>query len=136
MNVQAAYLHILGDVVNSVGVIIASIIIWLTDGRMWYMDPICTYIFSVIVFYTTRITFFHCLRMLMEGTPPEVSYDGLKKSVSRVPGVLDVHCLHVWSISENKNACSMHVRVKPDTDPLKEINVIIREKFGIFHSAV
>ena len=50
----AAYLHILGDIVNSIGVIIASIIIWLSDGKLWYVDPICTYLFSLIVFYTTE----------------------------------------------------------------------------------
>lgn len=61
LNVEAAYLHLLGDVINSLGVLIAAIIIYFTDGRMWYFDPICTYVFGVIVFYTTRITFAHCI---------------------------------------------------------------------------
>ena len=72
MNVEAAYLHLLGDVINSIGVLIAALVIYFTDGRLWYFDPMCTYIFSVIVFYTTRITFAHCISMLMEQTPANI----------------------------------------------------------------
>lgn len=120
---------------NSIGVIIASIIIWLSDGELWYVDPICTYVFSIIVFYTTRITFMHCLRMLMEGTPPEISFEGMKKSLKKIPGVIDVHCLHVWSISDNKNAASMHIKAAPNTDPLHQVLKLLKDKFGIFHTA-
>jgi len=87
LNVQAAYLHILGDIINSIGVIIASLAIWLSDGRLWYFDPICTYVFTIIVFYTTRITFAHCMRMLMEATPIEVANDSVKKALLRIYGV-------------------------------------------------
>jgi len=61
LNVEAAYLHILGDIINSVGVLIASLLIYFSDGRLWYFDPICTYVFGVLVFYTTRITFSYCI---------------------------------------------------------------------------
>ena len=91
-------MHILGDIVNSIGVIIASLIIWASGGNYVWIDPICTYIFSIIVFYTTRITFLHVTRMLMEGTPAEVSFEGIQKAVLRVHGVKSVYCLHVWSI--------------------------------------
>lgn len=74
LNVEAAYLHILGDVINSVGVLIASLMIYFTDGRWWIADPICTYIFAILVFYTTRITFVYCIRMLMETAPNDFEF--------------------------------------------------------------
>lgn len=61
LNVQAAYLHIIGDIINSLGVLIASLLIYFSDGKLWYCDPICTYVFGVLVFYTTRITFTYCI---------------------------------------------------------------------------
>lgn len=61
LNVQAAYLHIIGDIINSLGVLIASLLIYFSDGKLWYCDPICTYLFGFLVFYTTRITFTYCI---------------------------------------------------------------------------
>jgi len=135
LNVQAAYLHILGDVINSVGVIIASLIIWLSDGRLWYFDPICTYVFSLIVFYTTRKTFSHCIRMLMEATPSEIANDTVTKALLRVHGVLSVHCLHIWAISEGKNAISVHIVCQNGSEPLKTVDTMLRGTFGINHIA-
>ena len=61
----------MGDIINSFGVLIASLIIYFSDGKYWYCDPICTYIFAILVFYTTRITFVYCLEMLMETAPQD-----------------------------------------------------------------
>ena len=80
-------MHLLGDVINSVGVIIAALIITLTDGRMWYFDPICTYIFGIIVFITTRIVFTDCINMLMENTPKDMDTKELLKALQFVAGV-------------------------------------------------
>lgn len=68
MNVDAAYLHVLGDLLNSVGVILAALIIVIFP-KMWYMDPICTYMFSIIVMWTTTPIVKNCIQILMEGTP-------------------------------------------------------------------
>ena len=76
---------------------------------MWYMDPICTYIFTIIVFYTTRITFMYCLRILMESTPLEINTSLIKKELKKVKGIKDVHDIHVWSLSDGKNAITAHL---------------------------
>ena len=136
LNVEAAYLPILGDVINSIGVIIASLAIWLSDGRLWYFDPMCTYIFSIIVFYTTRITFAHCIRMLMEATPHEIANDAVRKSVLKIKGVISIHCLHIWALSDQKNAISMHLVCRQNCEPLKEVDQMLRDKFNINHIVV
>ena len=111
MNVQAAYLHILGDVINSIGVMIASLLIYFSNGRFWYADPICTYIFGLLVFYTTRITFVYCIEMLMETCPDNVDYELVQRALSEIKGVLSVHDLHIWSLSDGKVCCTVHLTV-------------------------
>lgn len=76
MNIDGATLHVLGDLIMSIGVIIASIIIYMWPN-LWYADPICTYIFSVIVSVTTIPIFKKCLSIMMEGTPDEVNIEEL-----------------------------------------------------------
>ena len=72
MNIDAAYLHVMGDMLMSVGVIIAAIIIYYFPS-MWYADPICTYLFSIIVMFTTIPIVKSCIRILMEGTPSNIN---------------------------------------------------------------
>lgn len=128
-------MHILGDVLNSVGVIIASFIIWISGDKLWYFDPICTYFFSIIVLYTTRKTFSHCIVMLMEATPIEIANDSVTKALLRLEGVISVHCLHIWAISEGKNAISVHLVCSNEAEPLKDVDFMLRERFQIHHIA-
>ena len=71
LNVEAAYLHVLGDLLNSIGVILAATII-LIWPHLWYVDPICTYIFALIAVYTTIQTFSQCIRTFLEATPENI----------------------------------------------------------------
>jgi len=128
-------LHILGDVLNSIGVIIASFIIWMSGNKLWYFDPICTYVFSIIVLYTTRKTFTHCITMLMEATPMEIANESVTKALMRVEGVISVHCLHIWAISEGKNAISVHLVCNDKSEPLRKVDEMLRLNFGINHIA-
>ena len=73
INVNAAYLHVLGDMIMSVGVIIAATIIFF-DENLWWVDPICTYVFSIIVVFTTIPIFKSCIKVKMEGTPRSSSF--------------------------------------------------------------
>jgi len=83
LNVEAAYLHILGDVLNSCGVIIAASLIYL-DKNLWFLDPLCTFFFGLIVFWTTRITLMQCVYILMEATPEEYDVDEIESDLNRI----------------------------------------------------
>ena len=98
LNVEAAYLHVLGDLLNSIGVILAATII-LIWPNLWYVDPICTYIFALIAVYTTIKTFGRCIATFLEATPENIDYDEIQRELLRIPGVDEVHDLHIWSIS-------------------------------------
>ena len=111
LNVEAAYLHVLGDLLNSIGVILAATII-LIWPNLWYVDPLCTYFFSLIVFYTTFKTFGQCIATFLECSPENIDYDEVRKSLLQISGVDDVHDLHIWSISQDKHAFTVHLTLR------------------------
>lgn len=107
-------LHVLGDCIMSIGIIIAASIIAIWP-QLWMIDPICTYLFGVIVMFTTWPVTKRCFKVLMEGTPEQFDTKALVADIwaLNVEGeektILDVHDLHVWSISVGKLAMTVHV---------------------------
>ena len=71
INQRAAYIHIIGDLIQSIGVIIAAVVIYYRPDYM-LIDPICTFLFAIIVFFTTTAIVGECIRVLMEATPSDV----------------------------------------------------------------
>jgi len=120
MNVDAAALHVLGDLLNSVGVILAAVIVVISDGKLWYMDPICTYVFSIIVMFTTTPVVKTCIQILMEGTPFNFPLQKLKFDIINLDpeSIIEVHDLHVWQLAAGKNTMSAHIISKK---PLKTL---------------
>jgi zinc transporter 2 len=98
LNVESAYLHVLGDMLMSCGVILAAIVIYIWPSAK-IADPICTYLFSVIVGFTSFPVVKECISVLMEGSPSDLDYDSLKNDVFNTEGVEEVHDFHVWSVS-------------------------------------
>lgn len=138
INVQAAYLHVLGDLLNSVGVVLASACIYAWP-QLWYLDPICTCFFALIIVWTTRITFCQCIYMLMECTPHELDPKEIARLFSEVDGVSNIHDLHTWALSQSKFALSVHVRYVAGTCPDEirvKIEQLARHKFHINHLCI
>ena len=110
INVRAALIHVLGDFLQSIGVLISSILIKVNPDYK-IADPICTILFALIVFFTTFTILRDTLRILMEGTPSGISYDLVKKDLLKIQGVSNVHDLHMWSITVDKLAVMVHLQV-------------------------
>ena len=108
INVESAYLHVMGDMLMSVGVIIASVIVYVNPA-LKIADPICTYLFSIIVCFTTIPVFKDCIRVMMEGTPEHIDIEKLMEDIFAIEGVEEIHDFHVWSISVGKFALSAHI---------------------------
>ena len=94
----------------SIGVIIAAIIIYFFPS-MWYADPICTYLFSFIVFFTTIPIIKNIIVVMMEGAPSNINVEELKEDIYNECGndVVNVHDLHVWTISQGKHSMTGHI---------------------------
>jgi zinc transporter 2 len=121
INLHAAYLHVLGDLLQSISVLIAGIVIWIFPT--WkIIDPICTLLFCVIVLRSTFGTFKSSLSVLMEEVPPNLSWSKIYDSIAQVEGVSNVHDLHIWSVSHGRPALSVHVNATDTQRALVDIS--------------
>ncbi|XP_028955528.1 metal tolerance protein B-like isoform X2 [Malus domestica] len=112
INIQGAYLHVIADMIQSVGVMVAGGIIWARPDWL-VVDLICTLIFSVFAVSTTISMLKNIYGILMERTPSEIDIAGLEKGIKRIKGVRDVHDLHVWALTVGKTVLSCHVTSEP-----------------------
>ena len=137
LNVTAAFVHVLGDALQSVGVMIAAALIWYSDDRWSIADPICTFIFSVLVLFTTARLVKQSVGVLMEGAPEGIDPAVVEEALHAVQGVLEVHDLHVWSLSVGKPSLSVHLLSKEDAHGvLREATTMLGRKFNIHHSTI
>ncbi|KAJ6408985.1 hypothetical protein OIU84_008642 [Salix udensis] len=112
INIQGAYLHVMADLIQSVGVMIAGAIIWAKPEWL-VVDLICTLLFSTFVLFTTLPMLRDIFCILMESTPREISVGRLESGLKCINGVQDVHSLHVWSLTVGKPVLSCHVIAEP-----------------------
>ncbi|MES1910607.1 MAG: hypothetical protein MHM6MM_003178 [Cercozoa sp. M6MM] len=139
VNVRAAYIHILGDLIQSIGVVIAAVLIWIDPEKFRIADPICTFVFSLIVLYTTWHLISDAMRVLMQMAPADASRDSVTEALLSTPGVKQVHDVHVWSVSLGKPVISAHIVISsaPDFDAIRqEAAEMLARRFGLRHSTL
>lgn len=137
LNAKAAYLEVMSDLLGSVAVIAASLIIMFTGWTI--VDPIVSGLIGLMIVPRTWKLIKDCVHILMEGTPDGVNLEKLQSSIMAVEGVLDVHDLHVWTITSGRDALTAHVLIDEAVDPdilLAKISRIAQEEFGLHHSTL
>ena len=91
LNVRATIVHILGDIFQSIGVVIASILIWINPDKLKIADPIITFVFGIVILFTTVKIVRDCIAVLMEGTPMELKLDEFEGKIKLLEGVNEIH---------------------------------------------
>lgn len=138
INVRAAFIHVLGDLIQSVGVLIAGLLIlWKPDWEI--IDPICTLMFSVIVLSTTIYIIRDALVVLLEGRPSSIDFRLVFDALERIEGVRKVHDLRIWALTMNKVAISVHLEIDPGADSqqiLKTTTQMLRRQFNVHESTI
>lgn len=139
LNVRSAYWHVLGDALASVGVIIGGVIM-LLSGWFW-VDPIISVFIGLIITLAAWRILKEGLSVLLEATPKQVNITEMVNALSRMPGVKDVHDIHVWSISPELHAMSCHVLIDdlPTSQAAgirQKIEAVLRRQFHIEHTAL
>ncbi|CAD6188302.1 unnamed protein product [Caenorhabditis auriculariae] len=132
VNVRAALIHVIGDLVQSIGVLAAALIIKFTGWTI--ADPICTFLFSLIVLFTTVTVLKDIFFVLMEATPSHFDLKAVKDALSELDGVKGVHDLHLWSIGMDKTAFSVHLALDSQDRAMETVakaRALIRMKFGV-----
>lgn len=136
LNVKGAYLHMAADALVSVGVLVAGIVISRTD---WYIiDPIIGLIVAVVILISTWNLLHDSLRLTLDGVPTSIDSQKVVGAIRALPGVDDVHHIHIWAISTTENALTAHIVLK-QPEGMQEVKHLIRhrlEDFGIGHATL
>lgn len=109
LNIRAAFLHVIGDMLGSVGAIIAALVIMLFDWG--WADPLASVIVAIIVLISGYRVTKDSVHVLMEGAPSNIEMEQIIRVFKSKPGILDIHDLHVWCITSGQNALSCHAVV-------------------------
>lgn len=134
LNVRAAYLHVVGDLLGSLGVIASGIILWFTQWNP--IDPIITILFAVAILFGSGRVIKQTVSILMESAPEGIDPEEIQKEILAIPTVKEVHDLHVWSASSKKAILSVHIIALDTHKVLQETHRRIEEKYGIQHMTV
>jgi zinc transporter 2 len=119
----------------SVGVIIAAVVINIKPS--WTLaDPLCTYLFSVIIMCTSIPVFKDCILVLMEGTPGDIDIEQLETDILEIKDVEQIHDLHIWSISAGKHSMSCHIVSQHPLRTLQQVTDLCRRKYKLFHTTI
>lgn len=128
-------MHILGDLLLSVGVVISSCVIYYfpTKEYTWskYFDPLCTLIFSLVICYTCKDTLTESVFVLMEGAPNEVKTAGLRKKLVSIEGVNKLEAFHCWSLSRGKYAMSCQIECSGNSQEILEKALKVAKEYKI-----
>jgi cobalt-zinc-cadmium efflux system protein len=139
MNIRGAFLHLVGDAVSSVGVILSGIIILLTGWVI--VDPLVSIGIGVLIIFGAARLISEAVNVLLEGTPPNIDMQEVVGAIMTVPGVCSVHDLHIWCLTPQLCSMSGHVILDPDTgipsrDVLAKISQLMDTDYGIQHTTI
>lgn len=139
LNIRSAFFHVLGDLVASLGVLIGGGIIWLTG---WYIvDPLLAASIALLLVWGAWNILSDAFHILLEGVPRGISLTEVKRELTALPAVRDIHELHIWSICSNIYALSTHALIH-DSDAnqfestLTDMKELLETKFHITHSTI
>ncbi|MCA9504891.1 MAG: cation transporter [Spirochaetaceae bacterium] len=137
LNVRGAWLHVASDALASVGVLASGLGIW-AFGWLW-LDPAVSIVVSGLVLYSAWQLAREALDVLMEGVPAHLDPEEIRATLLAVPGVADLHCLHVWTIGSADVSLSSHLVVEAGREPDALLSVVrdrLGERFGIEHTTI
>ncbi len=134
LNVRAALLHVMGDLLGSVAALVSGVVILYTDWTT--IDPILSLIIVGLILFSSLRVLREALHALMEGVPPQFDLAEVGRALAAVEGVESVHDLHIWSLSASHSALSAHVVLRDAADwpeILDALEALLRERFRIEH---
>ncbi len=137
LNIKGAYLEVWSDMLGSLGVIVAAVVIYFT-GWTW-VDTLVAAGIGLWVLPRTWVLLKESLNVLLEGTPEGVELQEVASAMRGVPGVMEVHDLHVWVLTSGKNSLTAHVVHSFDVAPssvITGVQAVVAERFNVFHTTI
>lgn len=137
LNLRGAYFEVVSDLLASIGVIVAAIVIYFTGWS--YADPLFSVGIGLFIILRTWKLFRESLGVLLEGTSKEVDFPALERAISAIPGVRKVHDLHVWSLTSGVCAMSGHVVLEPGAEGeavRRQVDDLLQREHKIGHTTI
>ena len=138
LNIRAAFMHMLGDAISAVGIIVGAVAIHFTGIAV--IDPILSVLIGGLIIWTAWDIIQESLNVLLEGLPRGMELDQVTGAMRKLDGVIDVHDLHIWSLGSSAHALSCHVLIE-DMPPSESNTILLRInellcRFDIHHSTI
>ncbi len=139
INTRGAFWNVLGDAVASVGVITSALLVRWTGDPLW--DTLVTFFVAAIILYGAYGLLRSTMQILLEVAPPHIDLADVKRQVESLEGVVNVHDLHVWTLTPGKHSASLHVSIARDQIPTfhqvtKRIEGLLVDRFGLEHATI
>ncbi len=139
LNLRSAFVHLMGDVISTVGAVIAGVIIYFT-GANW-LDPFVSVLIGFLILYNAWGILRDAVDILLEATPRDVNIKEMVKDIAAVEGVLGVHDIHVWSLTQSLRTMSAHIltddlQISAGGTIQRQINEILRHRYNISHATL
>jgi cobalt-zinc-cadmium efflux system protein len=138
LNVRGAAVHVAGDLLGSVGAILAAVIILWTGWTP--VDPLLSMVVAILILRSAWMITRQSAHILMEGAPQGLQPPDIKADlIQNVPGLEDVHHIHIWSLTQERHLVTLHARIQQDADPdalLNAVNTRLVERFNVDHVTV
>jgi cobalt-zinc-cadmium efflux system protein len=137
LNMRGAALHVLGDMLGSAAAIVAAVVILWTGWTP--IDPILSVLVALLVLKSAWMLLARSWHVLMEGTPEGFDLDALKAGLAQVPGVVDIHHVHLWMLTPDQPLMTLHATITPEAEhdaALHALQGVLHDRFGIEHATI
>ncbi|SDH67358.1 cobalt-zinc-cadmium efflux system protein [Alteribacillus persepolensis] len=137
LNIKSALWHFIGDLLSSLGIIVAAILIYFTGLAV--LDPIISMVIGGIIFTGGARIIRESYLILMESVPQKFDLDEIREEIRKVDGVEDVHEMHLWTVTTDHYSLTAHVFIQKDTPPLRTIsaiNKVLKETYNLEHNTI
>ena len=137
LNIRGSFIHVLADGLGSVGVLAAAVLIRITGSGFW--DPAASIAVCLLVLWSSTKLVLESFHILMEGAPRHLNIAEVEKVLAAIPGVLEVHDLHVWTVTSGFVSLSAHLKVRPGRESqaiLREAKEALEKAFGVSHATL
>lgn len=139
LNLRSAFVHLMGDVLSTIGAVIAGVIIYFTDAN--WLDPLVSVLIGLLILYNAWGILRDAIDILLESTPRDVNIKNMVEDIAQVEGVLGIHDIHVWSLTQSLRTMSAHIltddlHISAGANIQRQISEIVRQRYNIAHATL
>ncbi|HSB00530.1 MAG TPA: cation diffusion facilitator family transporter, partial [Anaerolineales bacterium] len=139
LNLRSAFVHLMGDVFSTIGAVIAGVIIYFTNAN--WLDPFVSVLIGLLILYNAWGILRDAVDILLEGTPRDVNLKNMVADIVQVDGVLGVHDIHVWSLTQSMRTMSAHLltddlHISAGAQVQRRVSEMLRHRYNIAHATL